>query len=252
MELKRSLGLFDAFAIGLGAIIGAGIFVVIGVAASLAGPALFLSIFIAGLVSAFTAASFVHLVRFIPREGGGYEYAHELVSPFAGFISGWMWLLSNIVTGSVVALGFASYLAVYIPLPVNLMAAFACLVITGINYMGARDSAYVNNLLVVFKLVILILFVVFGLSLINGAFFSPFAPNGAIGVMEGAAVSLLRFFRLRKDSDDERGGPRPHAYRAQGHNYCPNCFWNYLFTRWVGGHRNRRLRLIRGNELTIG
>jgi APA family basic amino acid/polyamine antiporter len=193
MELKRSLGLFDAFAIGLGAVIGAGIFVVIGVAASLAGPAMLLSLLIAGVVSALTAISFVHLARFIPREGGGYEYAHELVSPFGGFISGWMWLLSNIVTGSAVALGFAGYLAIYIPLPVNLMAAVACLAITGINYMGSRESATANNILVVFKLVVLLLFVAFGLSLINGAFFSPFAASGAMGVMEGAAVIFFAF-----------------------------------------------------------
>jgi len=193
MELKRTLGLFDAFAIGLGAIIGAGIFVVIGVAAGMAGPAMLLSLAVAGLVSALTAISFVRLARFIPREGGGYEYAHELVSPFGGFISGWMWLLSNIVTGSAVALGFAGYLAFYLPLPVNLMAAIACIAITGINYLGSRESASANNILVIFKLLVLLLFVAFGLSLINGAFFSPFAPSGAMGVMEGAAVIFFAF-----------------------------------------------------------
>lgn len=193
MELRRDLGLFDAFAIGLGAIIGAGIFVVIGAASSLAGPAMLLSLLIAGLVSALTAMSFVHLARMIPREGGGYEYAHELVSPFGGFISGWMWLLSNIVTGSAVALGFAGYLAVYIPLPENLMAAAACLIVTAVNFWGAKESAIANNLLVIFKVVVLLVFVVLGLSLVEGAFFSPFAPEGAMGVMEGAAVIFFAF-----------------------------------------------------------
>ncbi len=193
MGLERSLRLFDAFAIGLGAIVGAGIFVVIGVAASLAGPALLLSLLVASIVSAFTAISFVHLARFIPREGGGYEFAHELVSPFGGFISGWMWLLSSIVTGSAVSLGFAGYLAAYIPLPINLMAALACLAITAINYLGIRESATTNNVLVVFKLIVLLFFVVFGLSLINGSHYSPFAPNGAMGVMEGAAVIFFAF-----------------------------------------------------------
>ncbi|MDD1743497.1 MAG: amino acid permease, partial [Methanomassiliicoccales archaeon] len=158
MELKRSLGLFDAFTIGLGAIIGAGIFVVAGVAAGLAGPSLLLSLLIAFLVSAFTAVSFVHLASFIPREGGGYEYAHEMISPFGGFISGWMWLLSNVVTGAAVAIGFGSYLAVLIPLPVNLIAALACVGITAINYWGISESARLNNILVVFKLFVLFLF----------------------------------------------------------------------------------------------
>ena len=78
MELKKTFGLFDALNIG----IGAGI-------------------------SAFTALSFAELASFIPKEGGGYEFAHELVSPFAGFIAGWLWLLSNVVVGAVVSLGFA-------------------------------------------------------------------------------------------------------------------------------------------------
>ncbi len=193
MELKRSMGLFDAFAIGLGAIIGAGIFVVAGVAASLAGPALLLSLLIAFMVSAFTAMSFVHLANFIPKEGGGYEYAHELISPFGGFISGWMWLLSNVVTGAAVAIGFASYLAVLIPLPVNLIAALACLGITAINYRGITESAKMNNVLVVFKLFVLFLFVAFGIGLIQGSNFSPFSPNGAMGVMEGASVIFFAF-----------------------------------------------------------
>jgi APA family basic amino acid/polyamine antiporter len=193
MELKRSLGLFDAFAIGLGAIIGAGIFVVAGVAASLAGPALLISLLIAFLVSAFTAVSFVHLASFIPREGGGYEYAHQMISPFGGFISGWMWLLSNVVTGAAVAIGFGSYLAVLVPLPVNLIAALACLGITAINYFGVSESARLNNILVVFKLLVLFLFVAFGILLIQGSNFSPFAPNGAMGVMEGASVIFFAF-----------------------------------------------------------
>ncbi len=83
MELKKTLGLFDAMTIGIGAIIGAGIFVVTGIAAGLAGPALLLSLLISACISAFTALSFAELAAFIPKEGGGYEFAHELVSPFA-------------------------------------------------------------------------------------------------------------------------------------------------------------------------
>ncbi len=88
VELKRTLGLFDAFAIGIGAIIGSGIFVVTGVAAGLAGPALLISLMIGAFISAFTALSFAELAEFIPKEGGGYEFAHELISPFAGFFCG--------------------------------------------------------------------------------------------------------------------------------------------------------------------
>ncbi len=194
MELKRSLGLFDAMAIGIGAIIGAGIFVVTGISAGLAGPALLLSLLIGAFISGFTALSFAELASLIPKEGGGYEFAHELISPFAGFISGWLWLVSNIVVGAVVSLGFASYLAIFIPwLPVNATAAAACLVITMINYLGARESSLFNDALVVIKLLILAFFVAIGLGAVSFGNFSPFMPNGGYGVMQGAAIIFFAY-----------------------------------------------------------
>ncbi len=194
MELKRSLGLFDALAIGIGAIIGAGIFVVTGISAGLAGPALLLSLLIGASISGFTALSFAELASLIPKEGGGYEFANELISPFAGFISGWLWLVANIVVGAVVSLGFASYLAIFIPsLPVNATAAVASLVITLINYLGARESSLFNDALVVIKLLILAFFVAFGLGAVSLGNFSPFMPNGGYGVMQGAAIIFFAY-----------------------------------------------------------
>jgi len=192
-ELKRTLGLFDAFAIGIGAIIGSGIFVVTGVAAGLAGPALLISLIIGAIISTFTALSFAELAQFIPKEGGGYEFAHELISPFAGFISGWLWILSNVVTGVVVSIGFASYLALFIPLPVNVIATVACLGVMMINYLGARDSSLINDILVILKLLILAFFVVFGLGAVKLGNFSPFIPNGGIGIMQGATLIFFAY-----------------------------------------------------------
>ncbi len=192
-ELKQTFGLFDALNIGIGAIIGGGIFVVTGIAAGLSGPALLLSLLIGAGITIFTALSFAELAVFIPKEGGGYEFAHELISPFVGFITGWLWLLSNVVVGVVVSLGFASYLAGYIPLPVNLMASMACIAITFVNYLGARESGRVNNFLVVLKLLILISFIAFGIGSIKFENFSPFFPNGNIGMLQGAAFIFSAF-----------------------------------------------------------
>ncbi len=193
MDFKPALGLFDALAIGIGAIIGAGIFVVTGIASGLAGPALILSLLIGACISTFTALSFAELAASIPKEGGGYEFAHELISPFAGFIAGWLWLISNVVLGVVVSLGFASYLATFIPLPVNTMAALACLAITLVNYLGARQSSLVNDILVVTKLLILTFFIAFGLGAVKSGNFSPFMPNGISGVMQGAAIIFFAY-----------------------------------------------------------
>ncbi len=159
----------------------------------MAGPALLVSLVIGAGVSAFTALSFAELAMRIPKEGGGYEFAHQLVSPFGGFVSGWMWLLSNILSGTAVAIGFASYLAVFIAIPVNIIAAVACLGVTAINIWGIRESTTINDLLVVFKVGVLLLFVAFGLLLIHPENFVPFAPNGSWGVMQGAAIIFFAY-----------------------------------------------------------
>ena len=194
MALKKTFGLFDAFNIGIGAIIGAGIFVVTGIGASLAGPALLISLLISAGIAAFTALSFAELSVLIPKEGGGYEFAHELISPFAGFITGWLWLLSNVVVGAVVSLGFAHYFALFFPIPVHITAVIACIIIITINYLGARDLEVVNNALVVFKLFVLACFIVFGITAINqGNITSSFLSHGSIGVLQGAAFMFFAF-----------------------------------------------------------
>ena len=121
--LKQSLGLWDATAISVGAIIGGGIFVVTGIVAGLAGSALVISMLIAGIIALFTALSFAELTTWQPVEGSVYEYARQLISPFSGFLAGWMWMLSNTFTGAAVSLGFAYYLKAAFPsLPSNVIA----------------------------------------------------------------------------------------------------------------------------------
>jgi APA family basic amino acid/polyamine antiporter len=192
--LKRALGLFDATAISVGAIIGAGIFVVTGIVAGMAGPGIIASIIIAGIIASFTALSFAQLCACIPKEGGVYEYTYRLISPFAGFLSGWMWILSNVFTGAAVSLGFAQYLVAIFPfLPITIIAAVLCILFTLLNTIGVRASATVNNFLVVAKIMILLFFVGLGLSFINLANFQPFAPKGSLGILEGAAIMFFAY-----------------------------------------------------------
>ncbi len=176
-KLKRSIGLWSAVAINVGAIIGGGIFVVTGIVAGIAGSALVISMVIAGVIAFFTALSFAELTAWKPIEGSVYAYGRELISPFAGFLSGWMWIISNTFSGAAVSLGFAYYLTAAFPgLPSNAIAAGLCLVFTALNILGAKESATVNNILVGIKLAILAFFVVFGALHVNTANFQPFTP----------------------------------------------------------------------------
>ena len=147
-KLKRSIGLWSAVAINVGAIIGGGIFVVTGIVAGYAGSALVVSMIIAGIIAFITAWSFAKLTAWQPVEGGVYEYGRQLVSPYAGFLAGWMWLVANTFTGAAVSLGFAYYLTSAFPsLPTGIVAAALCLAFTALNLVGAKESASVNNVL---------------------------------------------------------------------------------------------------------
>ena len=185
-KLKRSIGLWSAVAINVGAIIGGGIFVVTGIVAGYAGSALVISMIIAGVIAFITAISFARLTAWQPVEGSVYEYGRQLISPFSGFLAGYMWIIANTFTGAAVSLGFAYYLTSAFPsLPSNLVAAILCLAFTGLNLIGAKESARVNNILVTIKLAVLAFFVVFGVFHFNSGNFTPFNPLTS-GVLYGS------------------------------------------------------------------
>jgi basic amino acid/polyamine antiporter, APA family len=185
-KLKRSIGLWSAVAISVGAIIGGGIFVVIGILAGYAGSALLISMIIAGFIAFITASSFATLAAWQPVEGSVYEYGRQLISPFSGFLAGWMWLVANTFTGAAVALGFAYYLSAAFPgLPASFVAAGLCLAFTCLNLVGAKESAGVNNILVATKLAVLGFFVIFGALHFSGGNFLPFNPLTS-GVLYGS------------------------------------------------------------------
>jgi len=194
MELKRDLNLFDAASIGIGAIIGAGIFVVLGIAIGYAGPAIIISMIIAGIVASFTAFSFAELGSAIPKEGGVYEYAHEMISPSVGFIVGCLWVFAQIVAGTAISLGFASYfVAVFPSFSIKIVAVSIALLLTGLNLVGIKKSAAVNNVLVLTKIVILCLFIGIGIFHIDSRNYMQFAPNGSFGILQGAAFIFFAY-----------------------------------------------------------
>ncbi|MEM2103020.1 MAG: amino acid permease [Candidatus Bathyarchaeia archaeon] len=193
--LKREIGLFSATAVGIGAVIGAGIFVVTGISAGLAGPSVILSIIIAGIIAYFTAASFSKLSVYIPKEGGAYAFAYELISPTAGFFAGWMWILSYTFAGAAVALGFANYLAQIAPvISVKIVAVVLCLAFTLLNHVGIKESVIVNNVLVLTKIIVLAFFIALGLFFINPTNFSPFfIPANEWGTLQATALIFFAY-----------------------------------------------------------
>ncbi|MDI6849875.1 MAG: amino acid permease [Candidatus Saccharicenans sp.] len=193
--IKPGLSLFSAAAISIGATVGAGIFAVTGVAAGLAGSALLLSLVLAATATFLTALSFIQLISWRPAEGSIYYYSRRLISPFAGFLVGWMWVVSNLFSGAVVALSFAHYLAEltgFTRIGVNLIAVSLILIFTALNSIGIKESSSVNNFLVILKLSVLGIFIAVGLFFLRLENLKPFqlsAPN----IFLGAAIIFFAF-----------------------------------------------------------
>ncbi|MCX6773371.1 MAG: amino acid permease [Candidatus Micrarchaeota archaeon] len=211
-KLKKTISLLDATSIGIGAIVGAGIFVILGVATGLAGPAVIASIIIAGAVALLTALSFVRLSRTTQKEGGAYEFAHKLLPPFWAFLTGFLWLASNVVAGATVALGFSLYLASLVPgLPVAPLAALACLVATALNYSGMKNSVSMNNVLVAAKILVLLFFVLAGFLFFKAGNFSAIGSASLGGVLSGAAIIFFAyggFARITVVSEEVKNAKR--------------------------------------------
>lgn len=193
-ELQRDLGLLDAVGIGLGAVIGAGIFVVTGVAAVIAGPAFLIGLLIAGFAATCNGLSSAQLAAVFPQSGGTYEYGYRLLTPWLGFSAGWMFLASKLAAGGVVALGFGSYLAQLIPgVSPKAAAISAAVLLILANYFGIKKAGYLNLIIVSVTLCSLIYFVVAGIPSFDMANLRPFAPSGWKGIAESAALLFFAF-----------------------------------------------------------
>jgi basic amino acid/polyamine antiporter, APA family len=200
--LRRTLGVWSAAAVSIGAIIGAGIFVLIGVASGLAGPAVILSFLFAGLAALFTALSAAELSSFITESGGSYIYTHHAFGRIWGFIVGWMQSADYIIGASAVSIGFAGYLIYFLHVPQTtaaliLIACLLPLILGAVNLRGMREAAGINSVLVLLKILALVLFVAIGAWYLvtsgGTGNYTPFFPNGVSGMLHGAAVIFFAF-----------------------------------------------------------
>jgi APA family basic amino acid/polyamine antiporter len=193
-ELRRELGLLDAVGVGFGAIVGAGIFVVTGVAAGIAGPAFLVGLLLAAVAATCNALSSAQLAAEYPQSGGTYEYGYRVLNPWAGFAAGWMFLASKISAAGTVAIGLAGYLEALIPgLHPRVVAVGAIVIFTILNYHGVRRSSRVNLAIVAVSLGSLLIFVITGAAAFRVENLRPFAPAGWRGAMEAAAILFFAY-----------------------------------------------------------
>lgn len=192
--LLRLLTLKDAVGVGLGAIIGAGIFVVTGIAAGVSGPAFVVGLLIAGIIASFNALSSAQLAAIYPHSGGTYEYGYILINPAFGFSAGWMFLISKLSAAGVVAIGFGSYFHQLVPIVSPLILSIsAVILLTAANYFGIKKAGILNLIIVAITLLSLLYLVFSGIPEVNSDNFKPFAPFGISGIAEAAALLFFAF-----------------------------------------------------------
>lgn len=216
VQLARHLGLFEATMIGVGAMIGAGIFVLTGIAVGNAGPAAVIAFALNGVVTLFTALSYAELASAIPEAGGGYSYIKKVMPNSIAFMSGWMLWFAYIVACSLYAKGFGSYFLEfferYIPSvthhvigfigrdpSVALLTVLIGILFLAVNIIGTHATGKMENIITMAKIVILSVFVFFGVKQVlsmpevTGENFTPLFPLGFSGVLAAMGLTFIAF-----------------------------------------------------------
>ncbi len=214
--LRRSLGPWNLTALGIGSIIGTGIFVLTGTAASQnAGPSLVLSMVISAVGCAFSGLCYAEFAAMVPVAGSAYTYAYATMGEFLAWIIGWDLILEYALSASTVAVGWSGYfvslardVGIVVPPSLagaaggfNLPAAAIVLVVAGLLVIGIKQSADTNTWLVGIKTTVLIIFVVAGAAFVKRANLTPFIPPntgefghfGWSGVLRGAGVMFFAY-----------------------------------------------------------
>lgn len=243
--LTRTLGLWQLTAIGIGGIIGAGIFSLAGaVANKTAGPAVLISFLVAGVASAAAAFSYAEFAGLIPKAGSAYTYGYAVLGEIVGWFIGWDLLLEYTAIVAVVAIGISGYFTellslLNIGLPqwmlgapgtegagvaegtykVNLFAVILCLIIAYVLNMGMKNAARFETTLVYLKIAVVLLVIVVGVFHIDTANYNPFFPFGLTGAFTGAATVFFAVFgydamstAAEESKDSQRHMPKAIIY----------------------------------------
>ena len=198
-SLKRELDVRGAILIGLGSMVGTGVFVSIGIAAGVAGTAVILAVAIAALLAACNGLSSAQLAANHSVSGGTYEYGYRYLTPWLGFTAGWMFLLAKTASAATAALGFAGYLLNALRLDGNQwlvpLALVTVVILTLIVLGGIRRSNLTNLIIVSITLLSLMIFIITGLPHVAPENFTPFFPDkrAIAALLHGSALMFVAY-----------------------------------------------------------
>jgi APA family basic amino acid/polyamine antiporter len=192
MELKRELGLLEATLAGVGVILGAGIYALIGQAAGLAGNSVWISFGFASLIAIFTGLSYAELSSMYPKASAEYEYTNNAFGSKLAFVIGWLIIFSGVVGASAVSLGFAGYFNALFDIPLEYSAVVLILALSFILFYGIKESARVAIVFTLIEAGGLILIFIIGLPYLGHVDYFDM-PNGFKGIFEASALIFFAF-----------------------------------------------------------
>jgi APA family basic amino acid/polyamine antiporter len=173
--------------------IGTGVFVYTGVAAGIAGPAMLVSLGLAGMAAVCNGLSSAQLAMRFPRSGGTYEYAGRMLSPWAGFLAGWLFLAAKSASAAATALGAGAYLGAATGLPPLALSLGLTLAVVALDLYRLRGAGIINLLLVSVSVSALVAFVAGGWKDIRSENLVPFSPHGLYGVLSAASLLFVAY-----------------------------------------------------------
>ncbi|MGA8017663.1 MAG: amino acid permease [Desulfobacterales bacterium] len=218
---ERTMGLFGATLLGIGALMGAGIYVLIGLAASYAGPAVWLSYLVCGLLSLLSVLVFGELSRCVPAAGGGYAFVYNALGSFWGFMSGWLLTLGTIFACAMYAKGFVYYFSSLLPFKLSeiILKAIAVAIIavlTWLNCHGTKGGDRIQKFFTLGNLAILLALILFSVPKADPMLLKPLFPRGIGGVGSAIAIIYVSFFgyQLIANNAEEIVNPQKTIPRA--------------------------------------
>jgi len=211
-ELKRHMGLFHLTMYGVGLILGAGIYVLIGEAAGFAGNSMWISFLLGAIVAVFAGLSYSELSALYPKAAAEYTFVkNAFKNNFFGFIIGWLTAITSIIVAATVSLGFGGYLTQFIELPITIGAILLIVILSVVNFIGIKESAWANTIFAIITAggLALIIFLGFTIEPVESIDYFE-APNGFSGIILAFVLIFFAFIGFEDMANVAEEVRKPH------------------------------------------
>ncbi|MBW1839217.1 MAG: amino acid permease [Deltaproteobacteria bacterium] len=212
VKLKKELGLFEITVYGVGVILGAGIYAIMGEGAGLAGNAVWMSFIIAAIVASFTGLSYAELSSMYPKTAAEYNYTRKAFrKEWLAFLVGFTMIVAGLFFSATVSIGFAGYFSALFGTPIIMTAIGLIVVLSLINFMGIKQSSKVNIISTFIELSGLVIIIIIGLPYIGGAvnyFAAPFGMSGIVGAAALLFFAFIGFENIANISEEAKNATK--------------------------------------------